>query len=52
MLILSREPGDSLTIGDTTVTVLEVHQNYVKLGIDAPEGVRVVRAKVEEEVHE
>ncbi|HXV81502.1 MAG TPA: carbon storage regulator CsrA [Candidatus Binatia bacterium] len=48
MLILSRRPGESLTIGDDViVTVVSVSGNQVRLGITAPREVRVLR----EEVH-
>jgi carbon storage regulator len=48
MLILSRRPGESLTIGDdVVVTVVGVNGNQIRLGITAPREVRVLR----EEVH-
>lgn len=44
MLVLSRKVGETIVIGDNvTVTVLSVKGNRVKLGIEAPRGVRVVR---------
>ncbi len=44
MLILSRTLNQELKIGDDiTVTVVEIRGNYVKLGIDAPEDVQIVR---------
>ena len=48
MLILTRRPGESITIGeDVTVTVVTVNGNHVRLGINAPRSVPVVR----EEIH-
>jgi carbon storage regulator len=49
MLVLSRKPGEKLQIGDNiTVTVLEVHGRVVRLGIDAPGSVRVLRGELTE----
>ena len=48
MLILTRRPGESITIGeDVTVTVVTVNGNHVRPGISAPRSVPVVR----EEIH-
>ena len=47
MLILSRRPGESLTIGDdVVVTVVGVTGNQIRLGITAPREVRVLREEV------
>ena len=47
MLILSRRPGESLTIGDdVVVTVVAVSGNQIRLGITAPREVRVLREEV------
>jgi carbon storage regulator len=47
MLILSRRPGESLTIGDNiTVTVVSINGNQIRLGIDAPRDVRVLRDEI------
>ncbi|KXS33889.1 MAG: Carbon storage regulator [Idiomarina sp. T82-3] len=44
MLILSRRASEKVTIGnDITVTVCRVKHDQVKLGIDAPTGVVVMR---------
>ena len=44
MLILSRRASEKLTIGnDITVTVCRVKDGQVKLGIDAPADVVVMR---------
>jgi len=48
MLILSRRPGESLTIGDdVVVTVVGVKGNQIRLGITAPREVRVLRDEVQ-----
>ena len=47
MLILTRRPGESLTIGDdVVVTVVGVTGNQIRLGITAPREVRVLREEV------
>jgi carbon storage regulator len=49
MLVLSRKPGEKLQIGENiTVTVLEVHGRVVRLGIDAPGSIRVLRGELTE----
>jgi len=47
MLILSRRIGETVHIGEhVRVTVLEVNQGQVRLGIDAPKEVPVHRQEV------
>jgi carbon storage regulator len=47
MLVLSRKPGETLTVGrDITITVVEIKGNRVRLGIDAPRDVAVVRTEL------
>lgn len=47
MLVLSRQDGESVCIGeDVTVTVLGVHGNQVRIGIDAPRDVEVHRKEI------
>jgi carbon storage regulator len=49
MLVLSRKPGQKLQIGDNiTITVLEVHGHVLRLGIEAPREVRVLRAELQD----
>lgn len=53
MLILTRRVGEKLTIGDqTTVTVLGVRGNQVRLGITAPQDVEVHRQEVFERIQQ
>jgi len=48
MLVLSRMKQQQLKIGDNvTVTVLQIRGKSVKLGVDAPADVRVLRAELE-----
>lgn len=47
MLILTRKPGESIIIGDNIeIKVLEVSDSRVKVGIDAPREVKVLRKEV------
>ena len=53
MLVLTRRPGETLIIELPTgeqveVTVLNVNRNQVRIGLDAPEQVQILR----EELHE
>jgi len=48
MLVLSRKPGEKIVIDrDITVTVIEVTGNKVRIGIDAPDNVRILRAELD-----
>lgn len=47
MLVLSRKPGEQLQIGrDIRITVSRIQGNRVKLGIEAPEGIRILRSEL------
>jgi len=47
MLIISRKLGEKITIGDDTViTLVDIRDNQVRLGIDAPRHVGVHRQEV------
>jgi carbon storage regulator len=51
MLILSRKAGDSLMIdGGVRIVVLGVEGSSVRLGIDAPTDVRVLRGEILKQV--
>ena len=48
MLVLSRKQGETICIGDNIrVTVLGLCGNVLKLGIDAPRRVRVLRSELQ-----
>jgi carbon storage regulator len=47
MLILSRKADESIIIADTiTVKVVSIDKGVVKLGIDAPHNIRVLRSEL------
>lgn len=53
MLILSRKPGDAILIdGGVRIVVLSVESGGVRLGIDAPPSVGIVREEVAERIAE
>ena len=53
MLILSRKKGESLAIGENIeITVVEVSGDRVRLGINAPGDVSVLRAELKQTADE
>lgn len=47
MLVLTRKQRQQITIGDNiTITVLRVKGQAVRIGIEAPDGVRILRAEL------
>jgi carbon storage regulator len=47
MLILSRKPGDAVVIGDgIRIVVLESDRRGVRIGIEAPPDVRILREEI------
>lgn len=51
MLVLSRKPGESIVLGNNVrVVVVEVSAGVVRIGIEAPREISIVRAELHEEV--
>lgn len=51
MLILRRRAGEKLLIGDQiSVTVLDVNDNGVRLAIDAPKEIMILRSELKKAV--
>lgn len=49
MLVLSRKPGEKILIGDTiAITIVRIGPNTVRVGIEAPKEVDIVREEVNE----
>ncbi len=47
MLVLTRRPGESIKIGsDISVTVTAVQGNRVRIGIEAPRKLRILRGEL------
>lgn len=49
MLIISRKPGESFYIGDNIeVVILDVQNDRIKVGIQAPDTIKIVRRELRE----
>ncbi len=47
MLILSRRQGEAIVIdGGIKITITEIHQGSVRIGIEAPKTTRIVRSEL------
>lgn len=47
MLVLTRKPGERILIGDDiVVTILDVRGDGIRVGIDAPRGVKIQREEI------
>jgi len=46
MLVLSRRKDESIMIGDSEVTIVDIRKDKVRLGIDAPAEIPVHRREV------
>ncbi|MET4782753.1 carbon storage regulator CsrA [Glaciihabitans sp. UYNi722] len=47
MLVLTRKAGERIVIGDDiVVTILDVRGDGIRIGIDAPKGVKIQREEV------
>lgn len=53
MLILTRKKEESIVIGDNVeVKVLEINDGKVKLGIEAPKNIDIIRKELYENIQE
>lgn len=53
MLVLSRKPGERILIGDKIqITVVRIGPNTVRLGIDAPREINIVRDDIASPQHD
>jgi carbon storage regulator CsrA len=49
MLVLSRKRGETIQIGDRiTITVVRADRNRIRIGIDAPEELRILRGELDQ----
>ncbi|MCL2053908.1 MAG: carbon storage regulator [Oscillospiraceae bacterium] len=47
MLVLSRKKGEGVVIGDNiSITVIELSNDRIRLGIDAPPEIRIARSEL------
>jgi carbon storage regulator len=53
MLVLSRKVGEKILIGDNiSVTVVRVAQGIVRIGVEAPQNLPVVREEIKHQMRE
>lgn len=53
MLILNRKAGESIIIGDNVeISILEIQEGRIKIGIEAPKDVSILRKEVYDSVVE
>jgi carbon storage regulator len=51
MLVLSRKVGEKILIGDNiSVTVVRVAQGIVRIGVEAPQNLSVVREEIKDQM--
>jgi len=51
MLILSRKVDEKIQIGDNiTLTIIDIHGEQVKIGVEAPKNIKVFRQEVFEAI--
>jgi carbon storage regulator len=47
VLVLTRKPGERILIGDDiVVTILDVRGDGIRVGIDAPRGIKIQREEI------
>lgn len=47
MLVLTRKPGEQILVGkEVKITVIRISPNTVRIGIDAPPDMNIVRAEL------
>lgn len=50
MLVLSRKVGEKLLIGsDVVITIVRIGDSHVRIGIDAPKSLNIVRDELQTE---
>lgn len=53
MLVLTRKPGESVTIGDNIkITVIDVKGRQVRIGVEAPRDMTIHREEIYARIHE
>ena len=51
MLVLNRKPGESIILGDNIeIRILDIQDGKIKIGIEAPKEVSILRKEVYDEV--
>lgn len=53
MLVVTRKPGEGIKIGDDVeITIVKIDDNSVKVSINAPREVKILRSELYKEVGE
>ncbi|WP_346847866.1 MULTISPECIES: carbon storage regulator CsrA [unclassified Clostridium] len=53
MLVVTRKPGEGIKIGDNVeITIVKIDDNSVKVSINAPKEVKILRSELYKEVGE
>lgn len=53
MLVLGRKQGESISFGqDAYITVLEIRNSQVKLGIQMPDHIKILRSECDQPKHD
>lgn len=53
MLVVTRKPGEGIKIGDDVeITIVKIDDNSVKVSINAPKEVKILRTELYKEVGE
>lgn len=53
MLVVTRKPGEGIKIGDhVEITIVKIDDNSVKVSINAPKEVKILRSELYKEVGE
>ena len=53
MLILTRKLNEEIKIGsEITLKVISISENNVKIGIEAPKGIQIIRSELYEKIKE
>ncbi|MEW8992940.1 carbon storage regulator CsrA [Clostridium sp.] len=53
MLVVTRKPGEGIKIGDDVeITIVKIDDNSVKISINAPKEVKILRSELYKEVGE
>ncbi len=53
MLVLTRKPGEGILVGDDiTIKIIEVKGGAIRIGIDAPQEMKIYRQEVYDRIRE
>ena len=53
MLVVTRKPGEGIKVGDDVeITIVKIDDNSVKVSINAPKEVKILRSELYKEVGE